>query len=102
MNLDDDRVRVLFNAKRFMIATILYVRGEMTMAELQRHTGLSWGDLDSNLRVLIRHGIVESRKIVTRRGPRTMVGLTRSGEALYEELTRILTDLIGEARRSRG
>ncbi len=68
------------------------------MAELQKYTGLSWGDLDSNTRILFKHGLVEIRKIITSKGPRTKIQLSKEGERIYEELSKTLQDLIGQTQ----
>ncbi len=82
--------QVLFSHKRFIIATILYLRGSLTMARLKEATGLTWGDLDSNLRYLNRHGLVRMEKKITRRGPRTLVSMTERGVEAYRELAAFL------------
>jgi DNA-binding MarR family transcriptional regulator len=81
-----DSEAVLFHAKRFIIATILYMKGPQTLAQLRKATNLSWGDLDSNIKYLERKGLVESTKIISRKGPRTLVKLTDSGEEAYIKL----------------
>lgn len=101
MDIGDRGVRVLFNAKRFIIATILYIRGQLTMAELQRYTGLSWGDLDSNVRMLSKYGLVEARKVLTESGPRTRLRLTRKGEEAYEKLSVLLKNIISRAEEAK-
>ncbi|MEB3851413.1 MAG: MarR family winged helix-turn-helix transcriptional regulator [Desulfurococcales archaeon] len=85
----------LFNPKRFAIASLLYLRGPLTMGELQRATGLSWGDLDYNVRLLSRRGLVGSRRVLTGRGPRVVVFLTRDGVRAYEELVSYLRRSLG-------
>ena len=96
--LADEDARLLFQAKRFAIATILYVRGETVMRDLRRETGLSWGDLDSNVRAMERRGLAKTRKIITREGPRTAVSLTPRGRRAYERLVNYLRrHLPGEA-----
>ncbi|MEB3787881.1 MAG: MarR family winged helix-turn-helix transcriptional regulator [Desulfurococcales archaeon] len=90
-----DDARILFSHKRFIIATVLYLAGPMTMARLREATGLSWGDLDSNIRYLERHGLVEVRRILTLRGPRVMVDLTGEGRRAYRLLARYLREVVG-------
>ena len=85
---------VLFNAKRFTITTVLYIRGPQTMAQLRKATGLSWGDLDSNIRYLEKKGLVRSRKIITKEGPRTLVELTENGGEAYVSLVSKLSQTI--------
>lgn len=90
--------KLLLNPKRFMIATVLYMRGPSTMAELQRILGLSWGDLDSNIRRMRSEGYVETRKIIKSEGPRTLVYLTNKGLKAFTELL----DYLEEVLRSLG
>ncbi len=76
----------LMNPKRFSIVTYLYVFGPKTMAELVRALGLTWGDLDSNIRRLKEKGYVLTRRQLTLRGPRVFVELTEKGRRAYEDL----------------
>jgi len=96
--------RTLFNAKRFAIATLLYARGRpLTMAELRAATGLSWGDLDHQVRIMAREGLARAWKDTTPDGPRTFVALTREGERAYEELAGYLEGvLLSRGRRGHG
>lgn len=91
-----DTEAALFNAKRFTITTVLYIRRPQTMAQLRKATGLSWGDLDSNIRYLEKKRLVKSRKVVTKEGPRTLVELTENGEKAYVSLVSKLTQTIRE------
>ncbi len=100
-DLDPD----LMNPKRFLIATLLYVMGPRTMADLVRALGLTWGDLDSNLRRLRDRGFVELRKVLTLKGPRTVAVLTEKGleeyERLVESLRKLLSSLSSSAHGGR-
>ena len=91
--------RTIFNPKRFEIVTLLVVVGKMTMKQLKDATGLTWGDLDSNIKQLEKHDIVKTRKIITRRGPRTLVTLTPTGLKAYKELTSYLEETIRKTQR---
>ncbi|MCE4611416.1 MAG: transcriptional regulator [Desulfurococcales archaeon] len=98
MSVDD----VLARPKRLAITALLYLRGPATMAELRRALGLSWGDLDSNLRALREAGYVEVRRIPTLRGPRTVVSLTQLGRKRFEDTVEALERLVAEVKRARG
>lgn len=76
----------LMNYKRFAIVTLLYALGPMTVSELKRALGFSWGDLDSKLRSLEERGCVSVKRVLTLLGPRTVVELTSEGARAYEEL----------------
>jgi DNA-binding MarR family transcriptional regulator len=90
-----ERAAALFSPKRFAIASLLYLRGHMTMAGLRRLTGLSWGDLDSNIRYLSSRGLVRVRKALTGEGFRSVVSLTEEGRRAYEELVDYLSRILG-------
>jgi len=87
----------IFNPKRFSIMSVLYLRGALPMKTLRDATGLTWGDLDSNLRYLERRGLVALRRVLTSKGPRTYVVLTDEGARAYEELVSYLRSTL--ARR---
>ncbi|ABL78353.1 transcriptional regulator [Thermofilum pendens] len=89
----------LMNYKRFAIVTLLYAVGPMTVGELKRALGFSWGDLDSKLRSLEERGYVSARKVLTLAGPRTLVELTEKGVRAYEELRARLRSALDAAGR---
>ena len=80
--------------KRFLIMTYLYVMGPTTMATLRRALGMGWGELSTHVEYLKSLGYVNARKAITLAGPRTVVALTDSGRAAYEELVRRLRSVI--------
>ncbi len=94
--IKNKRIKTLLSAKRFLIATLLYLRGDMIMSQLRKATGLSWGDLESNIRTLEEYGIVVSRKIITLNGPRTIIYLTPHGIEAYEQLASLLRGVIND------
>ncbi len=98
MNLARE-ARILFNPKRFAIAVYLYARGPTTMAELRKVTGLTWGDLDSNIRYLEKHGLAWTRKDATPQGPRTFIGLTEKGVQAFNQLTQYLHQTLGRLQK---
>jgi DNA-binding MarR family transcriptional regulator len=86
----------LLNPKRFMIVTLLYALGPMSLRELRRALGLTWGDLDSNVRRLAEKGYVKLWRGLGS-GPRVLevkIGLTELGEAEYEKLVAKLRKLL--------
>ncbi len=84
----------LMHPKRFMIATLLYLGGTMEVGQLQRATGMGWGELDSHLRRMEARGLVLRRKTLTLRGPRSLVRLTGEGRRAYESLASKLKKLL--------
>jgi DNA-binding MarR family transcriptional regulator len=93
----------LLNPKRFMIVTLLYALGPMSLRELRRALGLTWGDLDSNVRRLAEKGYVKLWRGLGS-GPRVLevkIGLTELGEAEYEELVAKLRKLLESVEKKR-
>jgi len=95
--------RDLLNPKRFMIVTLLYALGPMSLRELRRALGLTWGDLDSNVRRLAEKGYVKLWRGLGS-GPRVLevkIGLTELGEAEYEKLVAKLRKLLESVEKKR-
>jgi DNA-binding MarR family transcriptional regulator len=95
--------RDLLNPKRFMIVTLLYALGPMSLRELRRALGLTWGDLDSNVRRLAEKGYVKLWRGLGS-GPRVLevkIGLTELGEAEYEKLVARLRKLLESVEKKR-
>lgn len=87
----------LLSPKRLMLFTILYVSGPKTEADLAKALGLSWGDIDSNIRRLTKKGYIEVRKVITIKGPRTLVSITEEGVREYRNLASVLHNLLETA-----
>jgi len=77
---------VLMNPKRFLIATLLYMLGPRQMAFLQKALKLKWGDLYTHLNKLEKEGYIKIIKLITAKGPITLVKLTEKGSLSYEKL----------------
>ncbi len=77
---------VLMNPKRFLIATLLYMLGPRQMAFLQKALKLKWGDLYTHLNKLEKEGYIKTIKLITAKGPITLVKLTEKGTLSYEKL----------------
>ena len=89
----------LANPSRFLIMTYLYLFGPKTVSDIAKALGLTYGSLDSNLRRLQEKGYVEIKKVLTLRGPRTLVKLTEKGVKEYRELVRRLRALLETIER---
>ncbi len=86
---------ILMNPKRFMIATLLYTIGGMTMGELRKSLGINWGDLDTHLRRLAENGYIELwREPGKHKGLEVKVYLSELGRKKYEELGEKLKGLL--------
>jgi DNA-binding MarR family transcriptional regulator len=84
-----------------MIMTLLYALGPMSLRELRRALGLTWGDLDSNVRRLAEKGYVKLWRGLGS-GPRVLevkIALTERGEAEYEKLAARLRELLDSVDR---
>ena len=99
-DLDDDIV----NPKRFVIMTLLFTLRQLAEAELSKASGIQWGSLSTHLKRLEDKGYVERKKIITHRGPRTIVKITEKGYTKYIEEVEKLKEIIklGESRKGEG
>lgn len=84
----------IISPKRLMLLTVLYVSGPKTEGELHRMLGISWGDLDSNIRRLMKKGYVEKRRKLTPMGPRTVIILTEDGVNAYRKQSTVLKNIL--------
>lgn len=86
----------LLNPKRFAIVSLLYALGPMSLRELRKALGITWGDLDSNVRRLTEKGYVRLWR-GPGAGPRILelkAELTESGIREYEKLAQQLSAVI--------
>lgn len=89
----------ILNPKRLLIMTLLYTVGSMRLSELRQALGISWGDLDSNIRRLVEKGYVSlSRSLGKVRVLEIHAKLTEKGVREYEKLVAYLRDLLPNAR----
>jgi len=90
LNLDEDIV----NPKRFVIMTLLFTLRQLTEAELSKASRIQWGSLSTHLKRLENKGYIQRKKVITPKGPRTVVRITEKGYTRYieeaEKLKRIL------------
>ncbi len=89
-DIDDDIV----NVKKFAILSILYLFGSLTESDIVRILGISWGSLSTHIKKLAELGYVRLRKVITDKGPRTLVEITEEGRRKYEETYRKLRKLL--------
>jgi len=75
--------RMVHSIARLMIMTFLYVVEEGDMVFLVSQTGLTWGNLSSNVRKLNDAGYVEVTKSFVNNRPQTWVKLTEKGRDAY-------------------
>ena len=89
-DIDDDIV----NVKKFAILSILYLFGSLTESDIVKILGISWGSLSTHIKKLAELGYVRLRKVITDKGPRTLVEITEEGRRKYEETYRKLRKLL--------
>lgn len=96
----------LLNPKRFAIVSLLYAIGPMSLRDLRRALGITWGDLDNNVRRLHEKGYLRLWRGLGS-GPRVLEAkaeLTEAGvgeyEKLVEQLGRILRKVSGTKKSS--
>lgn len=77
---------VLMHPKRFLIVSLLYMLGPRTMSFIQKTLKIPWGPLYTHLKRMEEEGYIETRRIITPLGPRTIIELTDKGVEAYEKL----------------
>ncbi len=87
--------------KRIVIMTLLFIFREMTEGDLSKATGIGWGSLSTHISRLERNGYVERKKVITRKGVRTVVRITEKGYKAYKEEIEKLRRLIETAKKNR-
>lgn len=76
---------VIHAPARLRLVTQLYVVESADATFLANATGLTWGNLATHLRKLEEHGYVRIDKGYRGRKPNTVVALTGSGRAAFDE-----------------
>ena len=92
MIFDED----IFNPKRFAIMTVIFLFKEMTESDLAKAVGVSWGSLSTHLRRLEERKYIERKKVITTRGIRTIVRITKNGYLRYKEEVEKLRKILKE------
>ena len=80
----DDIDRIIHEPARLIIMSYLFVLDKVDMVFLNRHTGLSWGNLSSHITKLESEGYVEIIKKFVDRKPFTLIQLTKVGRMAFE------------------
>ena len=96
MNVDFNEE--IFNPKRFLIMTVLFIFRSMAEGDLVKLTGIDWGSLSTHLSRLENAGYIERKKAIVRGRVRTVVKITEKGYSTYvNEVKKIksLVDKIG-------
>lgn len=75
----------LLDIKKFLIVSILYLLGKVYEGDLVKILGFSWGSLSTQLKMLMEKGFINLRKVLTLKGPRTLISLTDKGYKKYKE-----------------
>ncbi len=92
---------VLNHPTRFGVMTVLFAIGPQTVGDLVRILNVSYGPLSTHIRKLKEAGYVESRKVVTLKGPRTLLTITSEGIKAYvrhvEKLRKLVSTISTEA-----
>ena len=87
----------IFNPKRFAIMTVLFLFKELTEGDLAKAVGISWGSLSTHLKRLEEKGYIERKKVITSKGIRTVVRITKKGYQKYrdevEKIKRVLNNI---------
>ncbi len=86
--------RVIHEPARLKIVSQLYVVESADAIFLQRHTGLSWGNLSSHMTKLEEAGYIMVQKEIVGKKPRTTLKLTPKGRKAFKEYRRIIKQVI--------
>lgn len=76
--------RLIHEPSRYMIMVYLYIVESADYLFIQRHTGLTWGNLSSHLSKLEDAGYVEIEKGFDGKKPHTILRLTAEGRLSLE------------------
>lgn len=91
-NLD----RLIHEPARLMIMAMLFVVDSADFLFLQRQTGLTLGNLSSHLSKLEAAEYVEIEKKFKGKRPHTMLRLTESGRAAFQNYRQNMEQVLGE------
>ncbi len=86
--------RVIHEPARLKIVSQLYVVESADAIFLQRHTGLSWGNLSSHMTKLEEAGYIVVQKEIVGKKPRTTLRLTPKGRKAFQEYRRMIEQVI--------
>ncbi len=95
-----DVEKIFLDKHRLLIFSLLYLLGPKTQAELQKKTHITWGNLNSHLMALKKHGMIEVTTILTLKGPRSVVKVTPKGIAAFKRTVETLQKLLATLEQS--
>lgn len=81
----DDIDKLIHEPARLLIMAYLAVVDSADLLFLRSQTGLTWGNLSSHASKLEQAGYVTVDKSFVKRKPRTMLTLTETGRAAFEQ-----------------
>ncbi len=90
--------KLIVDAARLGIFTVLYVEREVEFERLRKLLGMTAGNLAGHLRRLEKAGYVEVRKSFKGRRPRTTYRLTEGGKKAFEDAINRLRYVVGLSR----
>jgi DNA-binding MarR family transcriptional regulator len=76
---------ILFHPKRLLIMSLLIAIGPMTQGELLKKCQLTWGAITAHIKQLEKVEYINQKHILTLKGPRVLVDVTRRGLSVYNE-----------------
>jgi predicted transcriptional regulator len=86
----------LFHTKRLLIISLLVAIGPLTQGDIQKKCKLTWGALTAHIKQLQRVEYISQRHIVTRKGPRVLVDVTKVGIQVYYNTLAQLKEFVGK------
>ncbi len=94
--------RVIHEPARLLIVALLHGVKEADFLYLMREGDLTKGNLSSHLAKLEQAGYVEIEKTYRGKIPLTIIRLTKSGRAAFEDYRARLSGLLGKAKPRAG
>ncbi len=90
----EDVDRLIHEPARLLLMSLLYVLDSADFTFLMAQTGLSWGNLSSHMSKLEAAGYIAVEKEFVERRPRTMMRLTESGRAAFQQYRKAMKGVL--------
>lgn len=87
---------ILFHTKRLLIISLLVAIGPLTQGDMQKKCKLTWGALTAHIKQLQKVEYINQKHIITRKGPRVLVEVTKTGIQVYYNTLAQLKELVGK------
>lgn len=93
----DEIDEIVHAPARLLILATLYVIGSADFTFLMTQTKLTRGNLSSHLAKLEKAGYVTIKKEFVNRIPRTLIRISKKGQAAFEQYRKDMKKMLGES-----